>query len=152
MTHGEGVQVLTYEVGDERLDNGYLLIFRYLVHLLARFQARNHIDSCSPNYVLRRFAIGEFSYYALRVEQEGFQSARNVFEPAFLRMSEIARRFMLTEILLKEPDSPRSDELTRFNKLHGRVQAQLLYFYLALRLKVGSDDCIFIVPPSLYHV
>lgn len=81
MTTGPGRVAILQEIGDERHDCGYVLMFRYLVSLLPNFEDRNfNIDT-------QNFAIFNL-YYAREIEDRGMENAGGYFEPAILQLTE----------------------------------------------------------------
>lgn len=126
MTTGPGRVAILQEIGDERHDSGYILIFRYLVSLLTSFEERNFdIDA-------QKFVIFNFEHYAHEIEDRGMESAGGYLEPVILQLTEAQRRNILTQIIDQTKMQAWSGTL---NRMRGRSWAQLLLLYTLLSLE-----------------
>jgi hypothetical protein len=130
MMTGEGENVIRERIAASFQQSGYVLIFRYILHLLKIFES-DYLGSDA-----QKFLIFNFPYFARSFEHQEKRCVAKDFESEICLLSERAQNEVLTSIVVFcELEENKWSVVVQ--GLRDRPRVQLLFFYVLCGLRLS---------------
>ncbi|KAL9628795.1 MAG: hypothetical protein Q9164_007143 [Protoblastenia rupestris] len=132
--HTAEYELFTYEeIGNEPRENGYLLIFRYVVNILG------HLFPGYHGTKVHTFAVRKFPQYAQMLEYMEQKGICACFEPVITTCTDEEQHARMAEVVEYVWEEGGANA---FATVHGRPEFRLLLFYAMLGLPLSLSQAL----------